>query len=112
MFLDPQYEIAVKASFVFLKENLDFNSMVDQIIQGGLLQDREKEDYVFKFHNYFRIEKLIKLMIKKNRCAEFVNIISQMDCYPHVIKHIEKVRQKAEKGNNQRGARGNVVYKK
>ena len=46
LFLDPQYEIAVKASFVFLKENLDFNSMVDQIIQGGLLQDREKEDCV------------------------------------------------------------------
>nr|XP_022306259.1 uncharacterized protein LOC111112774 isoform X3 [Crassostrea virginica] len=103
---DPQYEKAVKASFVFLKENLDFNSMVDQIIQGGLLQDREKEDYVCKFHNYFRIDKLIKLMIKKNRCAEFVNIISQMDCYPHVIEHIEKVRQKAETGNNQRGARG------
>ena len=110
MFLDPQYEIAVKASFVFLKENLDFNSMVDQIIQGGLLQDREKEDYVCKFHNYFRIEKLIKLMIKKNRCAEFVDIIRQMDCYPHVIEHIEKARQKAETGNERR-PRGNVVYK-
>ena len=110
MFLDPQYEIAVKASFVFLKENLDFNSMVDQIIQGGLLQDREKEDYVYKFHNYFRIEKLIKLMINKNRCAEFVDIIRQMDYYPHVIEHIEKVRQNAETGNERR-PRGYAVYK-
>ena len=85
--------------------------MEDHIIQGGLLQDREKKDYVCKFHKYFRTEKLIKLMIKKKRCAEFVDIISQMDCYSHVIEHIKKARRKAETGN-QRGAIGNVVYKK
>ena len=49
-------------------------------------------------------------MIKKNRCAEFVDIIRQMDYYPHVIEHIEKVRQKAETGNERR-PRGNAVYK-
>ena len=84
----------------------------DKIIQEGLLDAREKQDYVCKFHNkYFSIEKLIKLMIKKNRCAEFVDIISQMECYRHVIEHIGNARQKAETGN-QRGARGNFVYKK
>ena len=85
--------------------------MEHDIFQGGLLQERERKDYVCKFHTYFRTEKLIKLMIKKNRCAQFVDIISQMDGYHHVIEHIEKARRKAETGN-QRGAIGNVVYKK
>lgn len=111
LFLGSLDELAVTASFVFLKENLDFNSMVDTIIQDGLLQRREKDYYVCKFsNNYFRIDKLIKLMIKENRCTRFLNTISHMDCCRHVVEHIREARQKAGRGN-QWGSKGNRVYK-
>ena len=84
--------------------------MVDEIFQDGLLRTREKEDYVCKFpNNYFRMAKLIKLMIKENRCTQFVNTIRHMDCCRHVIEHIMEARQKAERGDRC-GTTGNCAY--
>ena len=95
--LEIRNELAVTASFVYLKENLNFDSMVDEMIQADLLFKREKEDYVCKSQNgYFKIDKLIKLMIKRHRCTRFMNIISHMDSYRHVVEHITKTRQKGE----------------
>lgn len=40
--------LAVRRLFVFMKENLDFESLQDELIQRELLHEKEKEDYIYK----------------------------------------------------------------
>lgn len=58
-----------------MKENLDFESLQDELIQRELLHEKEKEDYIYKTKsNHFWNEKLIKLIIKKEDAKNLLNL--------------------------------------
>lgn len=77
--------LAVRRLFVFMKENLNFESLQDELIQRKLLHEKEREDYVCKtMSKHFWIEKLVKLIIKNRRCKEFVAFINDMPCHKHI----------------------------
>ena len=85
---------AVRHSFVYLRRELTFEYLRDELVQKNLLSDREKEDIVCKIpEDYFMIGKTIKLMIMKNRCKEFVELIGKMPKYRHVFEKLKAARQ-------------------
>lgn len=66
---------------MFLKENLDFKVIQDELIQNGLLFQQEIDDYVCTIpFRQIQVERLIKLIIKKERCQDFVEILRNMPC--------------------------------
>ena len=68
-------------------------------MEKNLLSDRERDDYVCMIPlEYAMIGKVIKLMIKKGRCMEFVDIIDNLPDHRHVMNKINAARQL---GNNQ-----------
>lgn len=97
-FVESPNEFAVRRLFVFLKESLDFETLQDGLIHRNLLQGKEEEDYVYKDQGkLLRNERLIKLIIKKSRCKEFVAFISEKPCHKHIADEIAKVQKKGEK---------------
>ena len=96
-------KLAIRASFVYIKENLIFESVEDKVIEEGLLLDREKDDYIFKKprSRQFSVERLIKHLIRKDKSTEFIKILSQMACHQHVYKKIQENRQWAQQTMSQ-----------
>ena len=96
-------KLAIRASFVYIKENLIFESVEDKVIEEGLLLDREKDDYIFKKprSRQFSVERLIKYLIRKDKSTEFIKILSQMACHQHVYKKIQENRQRAQQTMSQ-----------
>lgn len=95
-FLDNLYEIAVRKEFKSIAENINYEVIADELKQKGLLCTKEEDDCVCKSPSKcFWANNLVKLMITKNCCKEFVEIISKMSCHQHVLKIIEGARQKA-----------------
>lgn len=89
MLLDCIDEFAVRRLFVYLKENFSFEAIRDELIQRGLLYNKEIEDFVCRDQNkHFRSERLLKLIIRKKRCKEFVALIKEMPCQRHISKKI------------------------
>lgn len=83
---------------MFLKENIIYQSLQDDLKQRDLLSGREEDDYVCKTHNrYTKCEKLVKLIIKKKRCKEFVDLMNKKPCHCHVAEKIEHVRKQVPK---------------
>ena len=65
-------------------------------MEKSLLSDRERDDYVCIIpHEYAMIGKVIKLMIRKGRCREFVDIIDNLPDHRHVMNKINAARQLA-----------------
>ena len=65
-------------------------------MERNLLSDRERDDYVCMIPvEYAMIGKVIKLMIKKGRCMEFVDIIDNLPDHRHVMNKINAARQLA-----------------
>ena len=63
-------------------------------MQKGLLSSKEKDDYICKLPSKcFWVQNLIKLMISKKRCKEFVDVIRKMPGHQHVLKTIEEARE-------------------
>ena len=63
-------------------------------MQKGLLCNKERDDYVCKLSGKcFWVENLIKLMIRKKCCTEFVEVIRKMPCHRHVFETIAEARQ-------------------
>ena len=63
-------------------------------MEKNLLSDRERDDYVCMIPlEYVIIGKVIKLMIKKGRCMEFVDIIDNLPDHRHVMNKINAARQ-------------------
>lgn len=83
---------------MFLKENLIFESVEDRVLEEGLVLDREKDDYIFKKprSRQFSVERLIKLLITKDKSTEFIKILKQMECHQHVYEKIQENRQWAQ----------------
>ena len=95
-FLFVEYQIAVRKSFVYLRKHLTFESLRDKLVEKNLLSDRERDDYVCMIPiEYAMIGKVIKLMIKKGRCKEFVDIIDNLPDHRHVMNKINAARQHA-----------------
>lgn len=89
---------AVRKSFVYLRKHLTFESLRDKLVEKNLLSDRERDDYVCMIPiEYAMIGKVIKLMIKKGRCMEFIDIIDNLPDHRHVMNKINAARQL---GNN------------
>ena len=87
---------AVRKSFVYLRKHLTFESLRDKLVEKNLLSDRERDDYVCMIPlEYAMIGKVIKLMIKKGRCMEFVDIIDNLPDHRHVMNKINAARQLA-----------------
>ncbi|XP_078324280.1 uncharacterized protein LOC111123198 isoform X2 [Crassostrea virginica] len=95
-------DLAIKKTFVFIKENLIFESVHDELTQKHLLLQRDKDNYVCKIPSrHFRVERLLKLIIRKKLCAEFIEILKKMPCHQHVYRKVLETRQKqAEPPNN------------
>lgn len=88
---------------MYIKENLIFESVEDKVIEEGLLLNREKDDYIFKKprSRQFSVERLIKLLITKDKSTEFIEILRQMTCHQHVYKTIQENRQRAQQAMSQ-----------
>nr|XP_034318199.1 sacsin-like isoform X8 [Crassostrea gigas] len=101
-------EYVVRRLFVFIKDNLIFESLQDGLIHKKLLNEKEKEEYVCSnCARHYWSERLLKLIIKKKRCKEFVAFIRQMACHKHVSEKIMEVQEKA-KGGTLKAANGAV----
>lgn len=86
--------LVVRRLFVFLKENLLFDSLQDELEQNKLLTQIERDDYVCKDKcKYYRCERLLKLIIRKGRCNEFIALINNMPCYQHISEKIMEFRR-------------------
>ncbi|XP_078341941.1 uncharacterized protein LOC144627862 [Crassostrea virginica] len=95
--LKQEYQNAVRKSFVYLRQHLTFESLRDELVEKNLLSDRERDDYVCMIPlEYAMIGKVIKLMIRKGRCMEFVGIIDNLPDHRHVMNKINAARQLAE----------------
>lgn len=91
---------------MFIKDNLIFESLQDALIHKKLLNEKEKEEYVCSnCARHYWSERLLKLIIKKKRCKEFVAFIRQMACHKHVSEKIMEVQEKA-KGGTLKAANG------
>lgn len=70
-----------------------FDMLQDELVQRKLLLENERDDYVCKDGaNHFRNERLIKLIIKKKRCKEFVKLL--MSCHKEIFDKIVEVQRK------------------
>lgn len=78
---------------MFLKENLIFDSLQDELIQRDILNNRDIEDYICKQGKYFRIERLIKRIIWKKRCSDFVTMINEMPGLEDIAGKILKTKE-------------------
>lgn len=85
-------KLGVTRAFEFIKENIMFDTLEDELMQRKLLLRKEKEDYVCKNGaNCSKNERLIKLIIRKNRCEEFVKLFKEVPCHKHIFKRIMEV---------------------
>lgn len=101
--------LTVRRLFIFLKENLIFESMQDDLMERNLLNEREQEDCNSR-NRYFRIEALLKIIMRKRRCKEFVAFIHEIPGEKHVSEKIvqfqkEQIEQERER---QTGSMGNA----
>lgn len=79
---------------MFLKENLLFDSLQDELEQQQILTQSEKDDYVCKDRcKYIRCERLLKLIIRKRRCNKFFALINNMPCYNHISEKFVEFRE-------------------
>lgn len=93
-FLEFLDESAVRSLFVYLKDNLLFDSLQDELEQKQILTQKEKDDYVCKDKGeYIRCERLLKLIIRKRRCNKFVALINNMPCYNHISEKFVEFRE-------------------
>lgn len=91
LFSDDEYMYAVKKSFVFLKENINFEYMEHWLIQNDIITTKEIEDYITQDKAiHFRSERLLKWLIWKRKCKAFVLILDEMRCDNHIPEEIAR----------------------
>lgn len=79
---------------MFLKGNLIFDHLLDELIQRDILNKRDIDDYICNGNcKCFKIERLIKRIIWKKRCSDFVKMIKEM---PGLENIAEKIRDTKE----------------
>lgn len=80
-------EITVRRLFIFMKENLIFESIQDELLQKKILNEREIDECNNR-NRHFKTETLIKIIIRKRRCKEFIDFIHELHSEEHVSKTI------------------------
>lgn len=91
LFSDDEYMYAVKKSFVFLKENINFEYMEHWLIQNDIITTKEIEDYITQDKAiHFRSERLLKWLIWKRKCKAFVLLLDEMRCDNHIPEEIAR----------------------
>lgn len=104
-FSDCLDEFDVQKLFGFLSENLNFESLQDELNQRNLLSEKETKDYIVNAPGkHFRGGKIIKLMIKKKRCKAFVACLLENLHHDGINKKISEV-----KANQRLVQEGNVI---
>lgn len=89
MFLDDTPELIVRKAFIFLKENLDFELLQDELIQRQLLNKREREDLICSDQRKaFWCERYLKLLIRRRRCNRFLKFINGMQFQSHIFSNL------------------------
>lgn len=85
----------VRKAFRFIKENLMFEILQDELVQRTLLLENESNDYVCKDgSSHFINDRLIKLIIKKERCKQFVELLGEMPCHKTIFDKILEVQRR------------------
>lgn len=93
-FSDHLPELTVRRLFVFLKENLIFNNLQDEFYARDFFPDNESEEYVFgKTEDYYRVERFLKLLVKKKRCKKFLECMHELPSHEHVLDEILKFQK-------------------
>lgn len=85
---------AVRRLFVFLKENLKFDYLQDELIQRNIISQRELAEYILTVHEYLRSEQFLKLIIKRKRCQEFVSCMQELPKLEHINQTIREFKKK------------------
>lgn len=89
MLLDDTPELIVRGAFIFLKENLDFELLQDDLIQRQLLDKREREDLICSDQRKaFLYERYLKLLIRRRRCNRFIQFINRMPFHSHIFSNL------------------------
>lgn len=89
MLLDDTPELIVRGAFIFLKENLDFELLQDDLIQRQLLNKREREDLICSDQRKaFWYERYLKLLIRRRRCNRFIQFINRMPFHSHIFSNL------------------------
>lgn len=109
--LDCLDERAVRKAFVYLKENLNFYYLRDEFIRKNVLSEKEIKECTTSTHcKHLRNEKILKLIIKKKRCKEFVICMKGLPEHRHIIKKIRELKkqetQMTSKGNTRNKING------
>lgn len=78
---------------MFLKEKLIFDPLLDGLIERDILNKRDIEDYICNRGKCFRIERLIKRIIWKKRCSDFVAMINKMPGFEDIAKIIRDTKE-------------------
>lgn len=76
---------------MFLKENLNFDFLQDEFITRKLVSI--EQEYVFGKQDFYRCERFLKLLIKKNICKEFIACMRDLDTQRHVYEKILKLQR-------------------
>ncbi|XP_062578629.1 uncharacterized protein LOC134240555, partial [Saccostrea cucullata] len=88
-------ELAVRKSFVFLKDNIIYEDLRDDLIQEGIVSEKEEDAYVCEKNNMrSKRERLIKFIIRKKRCQIFIELLSRKSVF--VAKKIIEARKQVE----------------
>lgn len=104
-FSDNKAELIVRELFIFLKENLDFESEQDDLIQRQLLDQKEKEDHICKDQcKALWCERYLKLLIMKKRCTNFFKFIHDTPSHRRISwtiisREIEDMNKSQTSGN-------------
>lgn len=89
MLLDDTPELIVRGAFIFLKENLDFELLQDDLIQRQLMDKREREDLICSDQRKaFWCERYFKLLIRRRRCNRFIQFINRMPFHSHIFSNL------------------------
>lgn len=79
---------------MFLKENLIFNTLQDELNKRNFFPDNESKDYVFgKADENYKCERFLKLIIKKKRCRAFIACIGELPVHSRIFERIQEFQE-------------------
>lgn len=99
-FSDNLTGLTVRQLFVFLKENIIFDIFENELTEMNIFTDEISKEYINKVPgNSYRIEKILKLLIKTNRCKEFIACMHKSSSHRHVSDRIQEYQRYLAKNN-------------
>lgn len=83
---------------MFLKENLIFDILQRELNEKQIFIDGESKEYIDEVSggysgSYYKIDKILKLIIKKKRCKEFIACMQSSSYNKHVFQRILRFQE-------------------